>query len=1233
MAHVLDYDKVNKIIEVSTSYGTEITIQNLLNDIRDFEDELSSMDIPFLASAAGKEALGGGVAVGLTLTLLDGWKLAFEARLGPAYTQCSVSGGNLVTINETNPIHPTAFTQIVVTASSSATTSDLEAIQYASYQNAVWLSTMGVSGTNYPIGTPISPVNNINDAHTIAENNGFTRFEFLTDWNFSNTILLDNYIFGGEGPGRTHFVFDNTSYLPRIVIEKAKISGEIEGLAGADFCLISNLLFLDSSTISDRNIKIEQTLFDNELVLSNDFNGTLKILDCWSNVPGSETPIINLNDASCDIFLRNYSGGIKIENASQSINSASIDLTSGQIKLADTVTAGFFTCRGVGYITDDSSGAIVNVSGLMSKETVADAVLGTELTGYNTDFTVATSLQLAAYQDAVWVNVNADLVSSTGTYPFGTKELPVNTVEDAIVIASGIGIKTIAFIGDYTFDSSISEPGLTFVGEGDTKSRFTFHDGGSLIIPNLTLLECTMSGIIGGLSDVENSHIIDLTIANYDTSIMSEFSIRNTLIEGTLAIDTDYDDIIQMLNCWAMPDASGNPPVFDHGNSGSSLQVRNLSGFINIKNVTEEVDIRVFLNSGGIVLEDSVTAGNFVLTGVGTFINDASGLVVIDSDALLSKEIIINSIDDAIGAEIQYASYQNAVWFDPIDGSSGTEYPIGTAVLPSNNWGDALAIANKVGFFTINILNDTSINGSVDISGFKLVGKSDVDTKVDIITSANVQNITIENCDISGVLDGGTQITGCIVGNISYVNGHIHNSGLYGNIKLDGNLDALFANCRSIDGTDIPIIDMGGSGQNLSISNFSGQININNLTGFQTVGIGLDAAQVTLDSTMVGGLAIIGGIGTVIDNSSPGCLVNLEGLMSKETIADAVLDTDLTTYSTEFTVATSLQLAAYSDAIWVDNIDGSHGSSYPYGTKELPVEHVEDAVLIAQSLGIHNIRIKGDYVFDSSILVTGLTFIGDGNQLSHFTFPTKMIITNSIIKSAEINGWLSGVNLIDDCHLIDFGSDTFVPSNSEIQIKNTLIEGTLTLPNTYSGVLQVLNCWAMADASGNPPIFDHGNSGSSLQVRNLSGFINIKNVTEEVDIRVFLNSGGIVLEDSITAGNFVLTGVGTLDDSVGGTAVLNTDALLSKEIITSAIWDELVIKHLNAGSFGDAIADLLTAGGSLTPTQSIQLEELYKLQGLDINFPMTVTPDLRTVDDIDLELTGDGETSTIVTRQ
>ncbi len=125
----ITFDKVNKWI-VITIPDTEVTIQELINAIRDYEDELVNLDIPKIADCSGKEELGGGVYVGLTLKLID-WKLKFEDRPGPDYVVCNVRGGNLVAYDTTleeyvNPIQPASYVTVTLTSSSSATLQELQ---------------------------------------------------------------------------------------------------------------------------------------------------------------------------------------------------------------------------------------------------------------------------------------------------------------------------------------------------------------------------------------------------------------------------------------------------------------------------------------------------------------------------------------------------------------------------------------------------------------------------------------------------------------------------------------------------------------------------------------------------------------------------------------------------------------------------------------------------------------------------------------------------------------------------------------------------------------------------------------------------------------------------------------------------------------------------------------------------------------------------------------------------
>jgi hypothetical protein len=111
----LTFFKSTKIIEVDAPQ-TEVTVQDLTNQIRDYEDNLDNMDIKKLADITGKDDLGGGNSTGITLKLLNNWRVRFENRCGPTFEQMRVSGGNLIATNVycNNPIATSSFTQVTV---------------------------------------------------------------------------------------------------------------------------------------------------------------------------------------------------------------------------------------------------------------------------------------------------------------------------------------------------------------------------------------------------------------------------------------------------------------------------------------------------------------------------------------------------------------------------------------------------------------------------------------------------------------------------------------------------------------------------------------------------------------------------------------------------------------------------------------------------------------------------------------------------------------------------------------------------------------------------------------------------------------------------------------------------------------------------------------------------------------------------------------------------------------
>jgi hypothetical protein len=86
----VDFETSPRIAEVA-SPSTELTVQDLVDTLRKQEDRFLGMAFTKLLDASGKQPLGGGVSVGITVALQD-VKIAFEGRTTPAETGTVTTG-------------------------------------------------------------------------------------------------------------------------------------------------------------------------------------------------------------------------------------------------------------------------------------------------------------------------------------------------------------------------------------------------------------------------------------------------------------------------------------------------------------------------------------------------------------------------------------------------------------------------------------------------------------------------------------------------------------------------------------------------------------------------------------------------------------------------------------------------------------------------------------------------------------------------------------------------------------------------------------------------------------------------------------------------------------------------------------------------------------------------------------------------------------------------------------
>jgi hypothetical protein len=407
---------------------TQITIQELVDLLRDWEDDSINADDPEIVSAAGKEDLGGGVFVGISATLQNA-QLAFEARIDPIESgtittangngrtltdtsatfqtnnvgrgdlvynvtdgsqctvisvdsevqltttqliggtendydfadsyvvydveQCNVSGGNLVAVNESqeniNVIFPTFGTQVVRTSSSSATLQSQAQLEYNTFNNKVTVDTnIGVAGTEYPIGTPGVPVNNLVDANTILQARGLKKIFFNDDYVFTGSEDFSSGVtFEGLSPLTVLITLNSNSNVNNCVFRNVSVTGILDNGNMLEKCFISMLTSFDGELISCG--------LSQGITLGG--SGQTSIINCYSKVAGAATPYLDLTSGS-SVVMREWIGGIELRNK-VGADPISIDMSSGQVIIDSSCTGGTVLVRGSGKVTDNSVGTIV----------------------------------------------------------------------------------------------------------------------------------------------------------------------------------------------------------------------------------------------------------------------------------------------------------------------------------------------------------------------------------------------------------------------------------------------------------------------------------------------------------------------------------------------------------------------------------------------------------------------------------------------------------------------------------------------------------------------------------------------------------------------------------------------------------------------------------------------------------------------------------------------------------
>lgn len=853
---MLSFDKVNKIITVLAP-DTEITIQNLLNSIREYEDELTSLDIPKIVSCAGKEPLGGGVVVGLTLTLLDDWQLAFEARLGSTYTQCIVSGGNIVATNTNGSIYPTAFTQVLITASSSATQSDLAAIQYASFGGGVSIDILNSNtGTDYPMGNQEYPVNNIPEAVTIANDNGFNVL-FIRSSMTINSVSIENFKLIGTSHVNTIITIADSAVCSGITVDNANVNGELDGDTHLVDCSVGSINYV--------NGHIHHCGLYGTITLAGNKDAVIE--NCFT-IDMDNPLIIDMGGSGQDLAMPAYSGIVTVKNFDDATGEIGVGLVSGKVILDSTITAGMVIITGIALLEDNTPDTVTVITdGLMNKATIAETIS-------------------ESYIHRIYI----DVVNGTaGTAaPLGNEKHPVNNLPDAITIAVRENIDRLDISGSLTITTGQDISGYTLISDRSLGNIVTVDLGA--ITTGTYFENLTISGIMSG--SVRYTTCVLGVITNFDGGAKNSLLTGNIIFTGT---NNNY-----LTECDTYVTTSGYVSLYQND---ASLNIIRGRGRFGIFDKTSTDYTAIDLVSGYVYVDVSCNVGEVHVGGIGAVGDDSDTGCTVRQGAL-NNEYIASSVwdeqieDHVISNTFGEATYQdqfiyNRVYIDITTSNSGIVYPVGTPFEPVNNLADAILIADFVNSRYFHIVGTLTVQDNEDISGFTLISDRSLGNSISVESGATTSGTYFENLTVAGIMDGSVRYTTCVLGAITNFDGGAKNSLLTDDIVITGSGANYFTEC------DTYIVD-SSIFKKLTISNTlvniircRGNYEIAGKTSTSTTAIDLVAGIIKVDADCVNGEVFIAGIAEVIDNSSAGCEVDIRS-MSHTAVSENVWDELLT---------------------------------------------------------------------------------------------------------------------------------------------------------------------------------------------------------------------------------------------------------------------------------------------------------------------------------------------------
>lgn len=578
--------------------------------------------------------------------------------------------------------------------------------------------------------------------------------------------------------------------------------------------------------------------------------------------------------------------------------------------------------------------------------------------------------------------------------------------------------------------------------------------------------------------------------------------------------------------------------------------------------------------------------GEYRLNVVGNVYTDEGSSSIVNADVEGSQQnnvTVLSTVSNLIQTsiiqqdEIEYASFNGGVTIDVINGTAGTEFPVGTSRSPVNNLSDAKSIAVTRGFTRIYIASDFTLGAFDNVDGYILT-RAGAEKTLSITSGCSTNGTIIQNLIVQGTPTGYVTYEDCETGTLNNVLGEFKACVIGGDITVtsDTTEQVTLYDCYTGEVSGPPILDMGGDGPKIAIRGYTGDIRFTNKTGSTNPAfIDLNSARVGFDSGITTGAFTVRGVGYIYLNTATGATFDTQGLMSKGTIGDAVWDVNITEHTGSNTSGRATLDQAYDGKVWIDVNNGSSGSSYPYGTFATPVNNWEQAKTIGLLYSIENFNIDGV-----------LTLTSDASSYEFNEAGTGTIdlngqnVSDSYFNHLTLTGLQSGSIETVGCQI------TNVQGISGRYINTYFLDTTPMFLKSGSTIV-FDNCRSQV-AGNQSPVFDAASGSIDLSIRAYSGGIKFLNYNDPTNVSTIeFIAGKLNLDPSDTAGVMSVRGIFALNLN-GATHTLDTTGRAADSpsitYVSSSTYEIKTTVDIISGSMEDVTGSFgdINVSGSLT---------------------------------------------------